>query len=58
MAILHYAWLPYASHLEVLGEALVCRFPNQNQVANGHKRGDHEEICALLIRMETEHPGH
>ena len=43
--------LPHVFHLEVLWEALDSGLPNQNQVVNGYKLEDHEEICAL------EHPG-
>lgn len=42
--------LPHVLHLAVLWEALVSGLPNQNQVANGYKLEDHEEIGALLIR--------
>lgn len=46
--------LPRVFHLEVLWEALVCGLPNQNQVVNGYKLEDHEEIRASLIRTNGD----
>lgn len=46
--------LPHVFHLEVLWEALVCGLPNESQVVNGYKVGDHEEIRALLIRTNGD----
>lgn len=46
--------LPHVFHLEVLWEALDSGLPNQNQVVNGYKLEDHEEICALLIRTNGD----
>lgn len=46
--------LPCVFHLEVLCKALVCGLPNQNQVVNGYKLGDHEETSALLVRANGD----
>lgn len=41
--------LPHVFHLEVFWETLVCGLPNQNQVVNGYKIREHEEIRASII---------
>lgn len=46
--------LPHVFHLAVLWEALVSGRPNQNQVANGYRLEDHEEMGTLLIRAQGD----
>lgn len=46
--------LPHVFHLAVLWEALVSGRPNQNQVANGYRLEDHEEMGTLLIRTQGD----
>lgn len=43
--------LPHVFHLEVLCEALVCGFPNQNQVVNGHKLGTVRRYALYSVKQ-------